>query len=557
MNLSKIGLIGLLIFLTVVFGFYVNTAVDTPINFGDEGFHTRMAQWMAENKEYPVWIPFSGTDLLQLAFARPPAFNILESAFSLIFGFHEIIIKVLTPFIAVITGLATYLLTKRLFNRTAGIIAAIIVVSLPSFVTYSVVFYSDMLFAFFASLFILTFLVAVKEGRRKYWLLSATLASLAFLTKSSAVVFFIFIPLIGLYLVFFDKSRPRITILRQLFIFGIIFLVLVGPFVLRNIYYYKTPLCGANVPIFEGECHIKNFEDKYFFETRTTQGGSESSLLRFGLANYINFAYGGWTDNVGPISFIYKIFTPISNFIAQLTALSLSSFIVIIGLIGGAILLAFRRDHINTILLISIALIFILLNEASYRTEDAARHTLAWAPLIALIGGIYWREVFKFLNRYYKYLGIVVILLIVVFSFQNIVSKLGTMDQVKGFSSTFFEACDWVKENLPKDVRLLTFWGNRAVYNCQRDISPGIADVRLNPDPADISKVAHEQGITHLFIQKFSIRPEATRESYSVSFVQLLESNPQYFEKVYENGPSLDDCFSRANCDGNIIYKIV
>lgn len=557
MKVGRLAVIGLLVFLAVVFGFYLKTSLSTPINFGDEGFHTRMAQWIAENKEYPVWIPFSGTKLLQLAFARPPVFNILEAGFSAVLGFHEIIIKTLTPFIAVLTGLAVFLLTKRLYNKTTGIIAAIILVGLPSFVTYSIVFYSDMLFAFFASLFALTFLVAVKEGSRKYWLLSSLFAGLAFLTKSSAVVFLVFMPVVFIYLLLFDKTKTKISLFRELFIFGVVFLVIVSPFILRNLYYYQTPLCGANVPIFEGQCHIKNFEDKYQFETRTTQGGSENSVLRFGLSNYINFAYGGWTDSVGILSPVYKIFTPIVNSIAQMTGLALSSFFFLVGLIGGVIILAIRRDHVSSILLILLVMSFILFKEASYRTEDTARHTLAWAALFAVVSSVYWNEVYKLLSKFYKHLGVLVIVLALVFGFQNIVSKLSTMEGVKGFSSTFFEACDWVKDNLPKDSRLLTFWGNRAVYNCQRDISPGIADIRLNSDPDDTRSIAQQQGITHLFIQKFSITPEPTRESYSIAFVKMLEDNPQYFEKVYENGPSLDDCFNRQACDGNIIYKVV
>ena len=121
----------------------------------------------------------------------------------------------------------------------------------------------------------------------------------------------------------------------------------------------------------------------------------------------------------------------------------------------------------------------------------------------------------------------------------------------------FFQACDWVKINLPEDSVLMTFWGYRAGYNCERNVSPGYADIRLSDNPQYIDSVAQQFGITHFFIQKFSISQDASRESYSVAFVQLLENNPQYFEKVYENGPSLQECINAGGCDGNIIYKVI
>ena len=103
----------------------------------------------------------------------------------------------------------------------------------------------------------------------------------------------------------------------------------------------------------------------------------------------------------------------------------------------------------------------------------------------------------------------------------------------------------------------MTFWGYRAGYNCQRSVSTGYADIRLSDDPEYMTYFAKQHGITHFFIQKFSIRPEATRETYSIAFVSLLENNPDYFEKVYENGLPLEACFNQGACDGNIIYKLV
>ena len=551
----KIIILGFLLFLVIVFGFYLKTTLSTHIVFGDEGFHVRLSQLIAENREYMTWF---GTNLDKTGFGRPPLFNILQASFLFVFGFHESIIKILTPFIAVMTGLALFLLAKKLYNIRIGLLSSITLVTLPSFVTYSVLFYTDILFTFYTTLFILLFLLYIKDDNRKYLMLSAIFASLAFLTKITSVIFLAFVALSFVYLLARMKTWPKIKIFREAFIFTVIFLFFTSPFLLRNFYYYQTALCDTPLPFFDNfGCYMSDFEQKYKFPPRSGEGqGTESSLLRFGLSNFINFAYGGWSDNVGPLKFIYKILTPFANSLTQFTGLAFSSLFLIMGLLGGVIILAIKREHIGILLLTLLALIFIVIYQAKYRTEDTARHILSWAPFLAILSSVYWNEVYRFLNRFYKYLGMAIIVLVLLIGLQNLTSKLSAMESVKQFSPLFFEACDWVKENLSKDSMLMTFWGYRAGYNCQRHVSSGYADIRLSNDPEYMSDFAKQHGVTHFFIQKFSIRPEAARETYSIEFVKLLEDNPEYFEKVYENGPPLENCFTQV-CDGNIIYKLV
>ena len=259
---------------------------------------------------------------------------------------------------------------------------------------------------------------------------------------------------------------------------------------------------------------------------RTLSGGSENSIFNFGILNYIVFAYGNY-------------------------------WFVLLGLIGGLIVFLKNRDSTTPFVLIMLFLGLVILYQTTQRTEDAARQLLPWTPLIALVSARYWEEIYKFLGKYVKYLGLIVVVLILFFGYQNITSKLATMESVKQFSPAFFEACDWIKENLDENVKIMTFWGYRAAYSCDRIISPGWPDIRLNDNPEDMVNVAKMHGITHFFIQKFSITSSPSRESYSIAFVDLLENNPDKFEKIYENGPPLDQCAQQGGCDGNIIYKVI
>ena len=130
------------------------------------------------------------------------------------------------------------------------------------------------------------------------------------------------------------------------------------------------------------------------------------------------------------------------------------------------------------------------------------------------------------------------------------------MAQVKQFSPLFFEACNWVKQNLPENITLTTIWGHRAAYSCQRNAVGHKVDIFLSRDVNYTKEIANKQGITHLFIQKFSIYDVPLAEKYGIESIQFFESNPETFIKVFENGPELEQCLQQGGCDGNIIYEI-
>ncbi len=527
---TKIGLTSqylfllLLILIGLLFILEANVSLKTNITFGDEGFHAEIARYIAGNVEYPQWVPFGVTKVYKAHYARPPLFNILEAGFLFVLGTHEIIFKLFPPFIASLIGISVFLTAKKLFNREVGLIATLLLITFPSFITYSVLSFDEMLFVLYISLFILTFSIAVKEENRKYFVLSALFAGLAILTKHAGIMIFAFLAAMFLYTSFKEK-RFRDS-LKNYLIYGTIVLIVSAPFFLRNLYYYGTPQC-QQLPLFdESGCEIRNFEEKYKFETRTLAGGTELDLLRFGLQNFIIFTYG-------------------------------NIWLILIGLIGGLIILIKKRDKVTPILIVMLILGLIAMYQIRSRSEDAARQLLPWATIIAIVSSRYWGELYTLLQKYQKYLGLVIVMIILVFGYQNITNKLAVMGQVKTFSPLFFESCNWVKENLDENIVLMTFWGTRAAYSCQRTVSSAWADIRLNNDPESIRDVSEMHGITHLFIQKFSLSQQPSQESYSFDFVRLLENNPEIFKKVYENGPPLEQCIQQGGCDGNIIYEVI
>ena len=281
-----------LIIVGLVFILEMNTVLKSHIVFGDEGFHAGIARWIAQNKEYPQWNPLGYTNLSQTNFARPPLFHLLEAGFLLILGRHELIFKFLSPFIAALTLIACYLLVKGLYNKELGLISSLILIGLPSFVTYAVLVFDEILFVFNMMLFTFTFLLAVKENSKKYWMLSTIFAGLTILTKNVGIVLILFIPLAFLYILL--KERNFKYNVKRFAAFAIIILLVTGPFFLRNIAHYNTPVCYGLPFLNQDTRGCEKFEvvEKRSFEVRTLSGGTENSIMRdyfkseeFGIVN--------------------------------------------------------------------------------------------------------------------------------------------------------------------------------------------------------------------------------------------------------------------------------
>jgi 4-amino-4-deoxy-L-arabinose transferase-like glycosyltransferase len=536
---ETIILIGLLI---TIFILEIMITLPSPIAFGDEGSYARMGQYMSENKEIPVWLPFWGTKLYKIGFFKPPLWNILLASFYLIFGFSETLTKVLTPFIAaILTGLTVFLIGKKVYNKKIGFIASLITVTIPSFVTYSVLFYTDILFTFYYTLFVLSLVMAVKDGKKKYWIISGVFGAFVLLTKDPGYTIFILLVMSFLYQIY--KKNELHGLLKNYFITILLIALISGTYFLRSLVYYGTPACVLPhiLPFFSDKgCRISY---DYKSVSNANSGTSPSNLFKNGLMNYVYFAYG--TNQIGPFVFPFVFF----------------------GFLCGLVILVYKREKPDILLLLTLISFLSIATWLTGRDEETARYSLALVPIIGLIAANYYEGVSNFIENYKKQLALAVFVFVIFFSFMNLNSKLSdarhydsSSQQYVGFkmfSPSFFQATDFIKRNTTKDALIATVWDSQTEYNAQRNV----VGLRILPDANDIiysgdlnltlSRLK-VNGITHLFIQKFSM----TDEYYPTSFVQFLESNGKNFVKIYENGPSVDECIKAGGCDGNIVYEI-
>jgi 4-amino-4-deoxy-L-arabinose transferase-like glycosyltransferase len=532
------------VFLLIIFSIFVlylelQVTFNSPIAFGDEAFHTEMSKYMAESIEYPIYTPFESTKIQKGGYARPPLWNILEASFYLLFGFNEAIVKFLVPLMAVMTGIACYVIIKKVYSTNMALIAAVLLVTVPSFVTYSVLFYVDVSEVFWLVLAVSLTLLAAKTESKKYWGLSAVFSGLVFLTKTT-----------GLFLVFFYlfyfiyemiSRKSLLAVVKKYWIIVAIIAVIIGPWLLRNIYFYGNPNC-SDMPFFSTKgCEVKtDYKPKYEFVGRIEETGTEASALKIGLVSYLDFAYG--TIWLVPLTFLC-----------------------------GLMFLLKNRSKENIVLLIFLIASFIIIYRTfETRAEDLARYSLVALPLIATISAMYLNQIAENLKKYHTSLVYVLLILILIAAFFNMNGKISaarTFDEssqsyvgYKMFSKNFFDACNWIKQNTPKDSTLLSVHTHPTVYNCQRNAIwelGDLPDIILSNNVTLVLERLKLHGISYIFVQKFSLSSQAYRVSYPISFVQFLEQNENNFKNVYENGPDMTSCARAGGCDGTIVYKVV
>jgi len=517
----------------------LQVTLNSPIAFGDEAFYTAISKYMAEKVEYPVYIPLEATKIVKFTYSRPPLWNFLEASFYFLFGFNEVIVKFLVPFIAVMSGVACFILMKKIYSDKIALIASILLITIPSFVTYSVLFYVDILEIFWLVLAVSLTFLAVKTESKKYWILSAIFSGLVILTKTTGLFLGFFYLFYFIYEMISRKSL-MVVVKKYWILVGVIALI-VGPWLLRNIYFYGNPSCSA-LPFFSTKgCIVKpDYKPKNDFIGRIAETGTESSALKIGLINYLNFAYG----NV---------------FLVPLTFLC------------GLMFLLKNRSKENIILLIFlIASFVIMLRTFETRAEDFARYGLVAVPFIAIMSAMYLGQITEFLKKYHTILVYIFLAIILVAAFFNLNDKVvsarrfddssQTYVGYKMFSKSFLDACEWIKNNTPKDSLLLSLNTHPTIYNCQRNAIwelDDLPDIILSNNVTLVLDRLKVNGINYIFVQKFSLSNQAYRVSYPVSFVQFLDQNKNNFKNVYENGPSITTCANMGGCDGTIVYQVV
>ncbi|MBU4124253.1 MAG: hypothetical protein KKI14_02205, partial [Nanoarchaeota archaeon] len=250
---------------------------------------------------------------------------------------------------------------------------------------------------------------------------------------------------------------------------------------------------------------------------RTSGSGTESSLIKLGALAYTQFAYG-W----------------------------IMIFLALFGIVY-AIKDKKKPEMLMIMLMIAVIPIFVFY---STRVEDAARYTLPVIIGMAALGGIFLSKAYDQIRTKSFMIAIIVILLILPGVWYFGQDKLNTMQNVKAFSTGFFDGCNWVEANTPSDSLLLSIYAQQTAYNCNRRVStaiPDFAEITMNNNETSYQHLKLH-GYDYVFVQVSLISQTPYLESIPIAFYQYMESS-SHFVKVYDNTATFGN-------DGVLIYEV-
>ena len=500
-----------IIFISIL---YYNVSLNSPIVFGDEGYYTYLAKWMAENQIIPVYRVLYETSIAHPKFWTQPLFSFIEAFMWMLLG--EPGIKILLPIFSILTAFLIYIFMRDLNQAKAGLAATFIFLLTPALITYGVLAYTDTMLVLFFMCFVIFSHKAFETNRKIHIILASIFISLAILTKITAVVG------IPLLLVYFILSKNKSW--KNIAIFLIITAILSSSWAIRNLILFgdtcynplPPPACMPKMDMQPKQIEGLNFAG------RTAEAGTEAGVWKMGILSFSNFAFG-WTI---PVLLIF-----------------------------GVTLLFFRNDKFKLFLILWLLLIILLffsttieiskegVKQAGGRAEDTARYILIGIPAIAILSGIFVVDSYEFIRKYNSIIAFIFILIFLYSIFVYGYEKLNTMSQVKHFPDGFFNACDWVKKNTPKDSILYAVYSQQTAYNCDRKASrPEYENEEIqltgNNSTYDYLKI---HGYDYIFVPVNLISGIPYSESYSVIFMQYISSSPNFklvFDntKTYENG---------------------
>jgi len=382
----------------------LSVTLNTPIVFGDEGLYASRAAWMWENKQIPQFYHIqSESDAFKNYFIRPPYMMTLLASFFGIGG--EIFMKALLPIVNVVTAIVLFLFVKKIFSEEAGILASLFLVIMPSFITYTILLYVEVVFVLLLAASMYFLYLAETEKRKRFILISGSCAGLAALTDVGGFI----IPILYFFILLASTKRNLKEFGHKLFPLLAIFLIIVGPwYFLHNYLQAKTfgvPVLdrfttGSSIVVLKEIPQI-NEGSKAF--AGLSAGGTNDSLLRMGITNFIEFAY-----------------TPL---------------VILLGAIGIFYILMNRKNgEIFILLWFALTLSITYYLSATSRAEDSARAMLGITAPLAIFAGVASEKIYSSMKTTQKIgpmIAIIFVAVIVVWTLNTANAKAQSLKPIK------------------------------------------------------------------------------------------------------------------------------
>ncbi|MEO0094784.1 MAG: glycosyltransferase family 39 protein [candidate division WOR-3 bacterium] len=171
----------------------------------DEGVYALQAEWLASN----------GNEGKPFNFQTPPLFQITIALFFKLIGYNGWVLNLISIVFSCLTIYITFLLGKKIYNDTIGLISVFLFISSEYFLFFSKSGLSDATFAFFFISAIYFFYRSLEENRKLHYILCGFFTTLTCYTKYTGPVLFLFYLFAPLFL---RKKNNKYLILYTLLI---------------------------------------------------------------------------------------------------------------------------------------------------------------------------------------------------------------------------------------------------------------------------------------------------------------------------------------------------
>jgi tetratricopeptide (TPR) repeat protein len=164
-------------------------------------------------------------------FFRAPLYPYFRGILYVIFGESFYVASLIQILIGSLSCVLIYLLAKKLFNRTIGIIGSIIACFYAPFIHFDAELELPVLEVFLDLLMVLLLLRAGTKLKKRWWVLSGIVLGLSAITRPNVLVFVPFV-LLWISLRLWKENKNRIMVSSLFFLLGTI--LIISPVTIRN-----------------------------------------------------------------------------------------------------------------------------------------------------------------------------------------------------------------------------------------------------------------------------------------------------------------------------------
>ena len=301
----------------------------------------------------------------------------------------------------------TYLVGKKLYNETVGVLGGLFLIAIPNFVDTAHTIKNDVPMLFILMIFFYIALQIYYTGERKFYVLSGLTLGLATATKYNAIIL---VPVIVLVHLFYSyrsaRGRARVTFKNLLFSSS---LVLSGVFVIIGF------VAGCPFAVLDFKTFYRHFSGILIFTATDKEFGQSGALLNYSkLVLYI----GGNRPLLG--------------------------IICILGVIAGV----FRRKKEDLILISTILIIYLVCIRQSIQQWQ---YFYPAFPFLAISGARLVADSYKLISQKLKIVFIIIMSLILLDPLVQSVLNDYLISQKH--ARTF--AKEWIEANIPENAKIL------------------------------------------------------------------------------------------------------